>query len=300
MSITCPQCGGTALREIAPGFFECVSDIDISMPPGMMGNPTLVGGARRCGHRFQTGRAGGAMACAFCGRDSIGTCEGECGRRLCGIHGAADGPFRCAECIDKERREGEDARQANFARIRTRLRAAIESDDAATLAAALREDGPQAAHFGLLEDNEFREAWKRYIRLCSPTPDYEYVPLRPGGRWRDPTPKPGRLPIWEWETATPGPTNGGTEPLYYRYSYTAIDREGLGYDWGAGRAPASARGCAVRPGQDFTVGRKGSSPRLIEARPAPDGFEAGSGTPISRHLLMDLVERLERASQGPR
>jgi hypothetical protein len=112
MTITCPACSGTSLRELTPGFYECTSPIDASIPPGLAGNPGWLHGSRPCGHRFQAGPALATEPC-WCGRHSIGSCR-DCKRPLCGLHGTADGELLCGECVtaSAERRRAREAEAA--------------------------------------------------------------------------------------------------------------------------------------------------------------------------------------------
>ncbi|MEA2235801.1 MAG: hypothetical protein QOC81_525, partial [Thermoanaerobaculia bacterium] len=75
----------------------------------------------QCGARFQVG-AGVTPQCGVsaCGRDSIGSCQGGCQRRLCGLHGAGSGSFVCADCAagqrQREKLRQDDAHAAMHAR----------------------------------------------------------------------------------------------------------------------------------------------------------------------------------------
>lgn len=113
------------VRQITPGFFECVGRVQVDWleaPPSVTGagfQRTPVFGA--CGARFQV-RAGLAAACGIpsCGRDSIGSCQGGCQRRLCGLHGSDGGSLVCAECaagrLQREKQQREEANAATAAR----------------------------------------------------------------------------------------------------------------------------------------------------------------------------------------
>jgi hypothetical protein len=97
VTITCPACGGDSLRKLTPGFYECTSAIDASIPSGVAGNPGWLHGSRPCGHRFQAGPAPATEPC-WCGRHSIGKCR-DCKRALCGLHGTAGDELLCGECV---------------------------------------------------------------------------------------------------------------------------------------------------------------------------------------------------------
>jgi hypothetical protein len=88
---TCPECGQDTLRQTTPGFYRCDGQRQVGWnegPPHVTGagyQRTPVYGP--CDTSFQVGAARSSSPCALCGRDSIGTCQGECGRRLCGSPG---------------------------------------------------------------------------------------------------------------------------------------------------------------------------------------------------------------------
>lgn len=106
MAISCPQCGGTDLRQITPGFFECVSQVQVgAIPPGVHGNREYMPVPGPCGHRFQVSSPGQTELCS-CGRDLIGACK-DCGRRLCGLHGTREGEFLCRDCIGRRKERAE-------------------------------------------------------------------------------------------------------------------------------------------------------------------------------------------------
>lgn len=114
MSTSCPQCGGSDLRQITPGFFECVSQVQVgAIPPGVHGNREYLPVPGPCGHRFQVGGGSGQAEPCACGRDSIGACR-DCNRRLCGLHGTDGGEFLCAGCIGKRQDRAEQERHERF------------------------------------------------------------------------------------------------------------------------------------------------------------------------------------------
>lgn len=69
-----------------------------------------------------------------CGRDSIGTCQGGCGRRLCGLHGPSSGTFICHQCTTE--RAARDQRQRDAAEAERRAAAARRRAEAAAELAA--------------------------------------------------------------------------------------------------------------------------------------------------------------------
>jgi hypothetical protein len=120
MTTTCPECGGGSLRELTPGFYECMSPIDVSLPPDPAGNPGWLHGSRPCGHRFQAGPALATEPC-WCRRHSIERCR-DCKRPLCGLHGTAGGELLCGNCVTASaaRQQTEEAGQPSPALARSR------------------------------------------------------------------------------------------------------------------------------------------------------------------------------------
>jgi len=108
----CPQCGGSDLRQITPGFFECLTQVQVgAIPPGAHGNREYLPVPGPFRHRFQVG-SGNTEPC-FCGRDSIGTCK-DCARRFCGLHGSSEGEFLCESCVRQRSAKVETARRERY------------------------------------------------------------------------------------------------------------------------------------------------------------------------------------------
>jgi hypothetical protein len=124
MTITCPACGGASLRELTPGFYECMSPIDAWISPGVASSTGWPHGSRPCGHRFQVGLALATEPC-WCGRHSIGRCR-DCKRPLCGLHGTAGGELLCGECLtaraDRQRAKEAEATVARDRAVEERGR----------------------------------------------------------------------------------------------------------------------------------------------------------------------------------
>lgn len=108
MRQACPRCGGSEVRQITPGYFECQSFVLDGVIPPTPGNPAPTPAHRVCGYRFQVS-SNPTELCA-CGRQSIGNCQ-DCARPLCGLHGTQAGLFLCAACV-AARREREVRDQA--------------------------------------------------------------------------------------------------------------------------------------------------------------------------------------------
>lgn len=164
MTITCPECGGESLRKLTPGFYECISAVDASIPPGLAGNPAWLHGSRPCGHRFQAGQAAVTEPCS-CGRHSIGRCR-DCERPLCGLHGTAEGVLLCRECFIARRerektRENErksehaSALQARASEISARIERCATAHDLLALLASRGEAVP--------DYDAVRSAWTRAV-----------------------------------------------------------------------------------------------------------------------------------------
>lgn len=175
----CPVCGGSDVRQITPGFFECTSQIDVSVPPGLFGNPTLIGGSHVCGHHFQDGTSTASPPCGIpgCGRDSIGTCQGGCGRRLCGLHGPPAGSFICEAC--QVEREREDARRRDLADAEARAAADERRAEVAEKLSACQDAREAAgvlnAHVAEVAAADCRATWVRLATSGAVAPTHEIV-----------------------------------------------------------------------------------------------------------------------------
>jgi hypothetical protein len=210
-SVSCPQCRGKNLRQITPGYYECLDQVIVGMaPPEATGLPHPAPVERPCGARFQVGTPAATPSCAFCGLDSIGTCEGGCARRLCGVHGTSRPPFLCRQCFDqrkakKAQEEAAARRQAAVARDRNQaeLNSILDaSEDPEEVAQALRQ------HEELVDVERCRAAWSRLVKSLALRPTHECVEIvgrgvrffdlrvnafEPG-RWRE---VPGsRIRVW--------------------------------------------------------------------------------------------------------
>lgn len=142
IGIECPHCGGRQLLQITPSEFECVTPHPDRLAPGPGGFMPM----RPCTHRFQVATGTQTPLC-FCGRESIGTCQG-CEQRLCGLHGSGDSAFLCAECTRQREAERftreaaeERDRQAGLIPFRKLLTAAAGDHNAAS------EAGTDKVHF---------------------------------------------------------------------------------------------------------------------------------------------------------
>jgi hypothetical protein len=102
--VSCPVCGGSDRRPVAPGYWKCRS-IVVTKRPGRGGALEPVWHDAVCGAEYQEGVPAGAgtPVCA-CGTFAIGLCDG-CAQPLCGIHGGMDfGKRRCSSCVAAARR----------------------------------------------------------------------------------------------------------------------------------------------------------------------------------------------------
>ncbi len=172
---SCPKCGGSALRQITPGFSECVSPVvaGVIQRPGD-GGPMPA--EYPCGHRFQTGTSPGTEPC-WCGRDSIGSCA-DCARRLCGLHGTSTGLFLCGDCFQRcvvrEKAEAGEkqaiaareraAEESRCAAVNASLRAALDPDEIMTLI---------CVNEAILKSGWCHDAWMRLVAsgVIKPTHD---------------------------------------------------------------------------------------------------------------------------------
>lgn len=111
----CPNCGGSNVYEISPGYWQCRSYItqewvdqeaDFNLPLGPP-NAFAMRSVRRqssrpCGQEFQTHPPHAPlMQVCRCGLFAVGVCS-ECKSPTCGRHGQAAANFVCAWCIEDE------------------------------------------------------------------------------------------------------------------------------------------------------------------------------------------------------
>lgn len=216
---SCPKCGGSQIRQITPGYFECSTQVVmgvLQLPAGPM--PAV----QACGHRFQTGTTSASSSPCWCGRDSIGSCT-DCARRLCGLHGTTSGSFLCGDCVNAHAQRKVD--EADAARAQAQAAAAseqtaLESRQAA-LSARLAAAHDLAEIATLITDNEAdltdatsQGAWARLADSGTIEPTHDIVTavgrehfLRvgnfcmasdPGWGWRE----TGRVNGWHWQVDT--------------------------------------------------------------------------------------------------
>jgi hypothetical protein len=179
-------------------------------PPEATGLPHPAPVERPCGARFQVGASVAPPSCALCGLDSIGTCEGGCARRLCGMHGTSRPPFLCRECFDRRKAKKAQEEAAAMRRaLEARDRNQVEvdsildtSEDPREIARVLRQ------YEDLVDVKRCRAAWSRLVNDLSLQPTHEYVEIvgrgirffdlrvnaSEPGRWRE---VPGsRVGVW--------------------------------------------------------------------------------------------------------
>jgi hypothetical protein len=125
MTGLCPKCGGSELRQITPGFFECTSSVVLGVIQRPDAGPMPA--IHPCSYGFQVGTVSSSEPC-WCGRDSIGSCV-DCARRLCGLHGTTTGSFLCGDCFNTH-----SQRKLAAAEEEAAARAAQESTRAALVA----------------------------------------------------------------------------------------------------------------------------------------------------------------------
>lgn len=160
--MTCPQCGGTELRILTPGSYECMSPVLVGMLPNAHGPGMHQPAHRLCGHLFQIGAGPSGETCP-CGRFAIGRCQG-CDRALCGMHGARTSRFLCSDCIERERAASREREAEARAQAATRR----AGDSHAATALVQRSDDPSAivevltAHEDLVPVEAMRCAWQRF------------------------------------------------------------------------------------------------------------------------------------------
>jgi hypothetical protein len=83
--MSCPRCGGSSRRMLAPGYYECMSSGEVrAYAPGPDGTVVPYPRTVVCGHRYQEG-VGPALGQCDCGVFAVATCQ-QCGKPLCGNH----------------------------------------------------------------------------------------------------------------------------------------------------------------------------------------------------------------------
>lgn len=112
--MSCPQCGGSARDEIAPGFWRCRSMVQVSDPHDPHARQGYVD--RVCGAEYQEGPPPDQDAICGCRTFAIGYCA-DCAVPVCGVHsGLLDGVRVCGNCyqarIDRQKAAELDASRA--------------------------------------------------------------------------------------------------------------------------------------------------------------------------------------------
>jgi hypothetical protein len=126
-AVGCPKCGGAETKQLAPGYYECLSTTVVGVVPPWQGgnhtaNPAPV--TRTCGYQFQIGDGAVTTSQCACGMFAVGTCQ-TCGAALCGRHGMhAGGVFVCVRHVA----EAGAAERAEAARRSAEARARAEED----------------------------------------------------------------------------------------------------------------------------------------------------------------------------
>jgi len=189
VSATCPKCGGKDVKQVTPALFECETEVQtdwFDAPPevtgtGMFERHALYG---PCGHRFQVPGIAAAPPCEIprCGRDSVGRCQGQCGRRLCGLCGAPRGPFICADCLkaqaEEKRRVAEEQEEAASRKREKAARQLADRRQSADQELAPLSDPIEILHVlerksELLGRKACAAAWVRLAETGSVTPGHQ-------------------------------------------------------------------------------------------------------------------------------
>jgi hypothetical protein len=204
--LTCPRCGGSQLEQAEPGMLVCRTPIQVGgIPPGAHGQPHPVAIFEPCGTRFQVApTATTPIPCDLprCGLDSVGTCQGDCGRRVCFRHTGGGSTVICPDCsqaIAQKAAERKATATAERAHMLKQIGAVLKcSNDPLEVADTL------TAHEELLASvrwrDDCRETWSRLVDVLALTPPYEYVQVQGRRRlfsspsWSE---KPGsRVGVW--------------------------------------------------------------------------------------------------------
>lgn len=178
MEVICPVCKSSNVREVAPGEFVCLNRPQVDLVPAHVTGAGEVPIYRDCFTSFSlpSRKSGTPLPCAFCGRDSLGTCQ-VCRRRACGL--CAEGaPFTCHGCRDEQRRV-----------LRERQRAAAEEETASVRAAAEERFWPAADRFAHLTTREailstFPELQRLFLATGLPGRIDEAIPEQLEAAWQ--------------------------------------------------------------------------------------------------------------------
>jgi hypothetical protein len=117
LRVTCPKCGGYDRLELAPGWFECRSKIEVDYSAPVPGG--VYGYAEQCGHRYQSppyATSGPSAPFCDCGVASVGLCV-TCRKPFCGIHAPkllTNGRNLCNSCRLRSRKAEKDERLARY------------------------------------------------------------------------------------------------------------------------------------------------------------------------------------------
>lgn len=274
----CPRCGGTELREITPGFFECSSRVLAGVfPPEATGGAGPIPDYHPCGHRFNLGAPGATPLCA-CGRYSVGRCQ-DCRQPLCGIHGSSGNTFRCRTCIDARDAAVAQAQRQRAIDENTRLDAKhaelLAADDPRRIVELLLAGGEE------LHGQKCVEAWKKLAASGALRHDLDVVRvLHSRYLMQRSTQHYGRRPAW-------------------RGSEGWIDNSGAFWRPAKGRAEVVSK----VPSEQWFAVRAGSTPEveMFVVRSESRGFSGNSVAKTKHWTLVsgDHVEECrEMTSQG--
>lgn len=282
---TCPRCGGAETLEISPGYFECQStEFYGVVPPELSGLPGPIPHHGVCGHRYQVATATDRTPCEVpgCGRDSVGTCQGGCERRLCGLCGSSRGSFVCADCIaehklrvderERARRDAESREAAEHARSLVELSRAIASEpDPENLVELLSKGSP-----GL----DFDACWTAWSKIANATllpPTNELVTMQFRELFTGPKVREvHRSPVWD-----AGPGGGWLDSRGRMWKACGFKERPDGFLARAGIAP-------IAPStQIFAIPFGASS----EMKSTVRKFEGRSGLNASPDVFMTRVRK---------
>lgn len=197
----CPECGGTVLKPIAPGYWECQTTLrgTIGLPVGPKGELVPVDSSGICGNRFQTGVTGSVGATCSCGTFAIGLCR-SCSSPICGDHSKLfTGQRLCHACWNTEYAKTPEAiQQSEHEEEKSRADAVIaRSADPDELANAI-----VTRYWDWDTDIlALERAWVRYIRSAQLLPTHEIVEISTVGRGRrlqPPREMSDRIRVWRF------------------------------------------------------------------------------------------------------
>jgi hypothetical protein len=255
--MTCPRCGGIEREMLAPGYYRCLSTVEVMgyIPaPGMHAGPVpLVPGPERrtCGHAYQEGSANADLGFCDCGTAAVARCV-DCDRPLCGIDLVRrGGQVLCADDARSRAQEAETERlRAALDRVSRSVAAHHDPTERAFLLYLAKNAVPGAER---VEDKELVRDTLRSL-VPDPGPALAYSPDGESIRLSSPA------ALAAWAFAHPNAPAPVVLPVVKIVQYM----EWLKLPRGRIRALCIAKESYEAPTGDFQIGRTEPPAYLLE------------------------------------